>query len=89
MNLNVNDLRISGSQIGDEIWEKLWDEKVFEEAQRLETVEHEHADMGQLHKFNVKLDSKKTQAHKSSAGSTFTLLSSVLVSLACAVVFLL
>lgn len=83
MILNINDLHVSGSQIGDEIWEKLWEQNVFSEAQRLNIVHTENGDMGQLHKFDVKVDTDtKTEAHKSSSGSLFTTMTSLVVGLA-------
>ena len=95
MILNVNDLHVSGSQIGDEIWEKLWEQNVFSEAQRLDIVQNHQHDMGQLHKFDVdiksKIDSKnghrKTQAQKSSAGIVFTTMTSVFLSVVCLAAF--
>ena len=89
MILNINDLRTSGSQIGDEIWEKLWEQNVFEEAQRLDIVHNDNGDMGQLHKLDVKIDTKKAHAHKSSASRAFTVLTYLLTGLASVFPFLL
>ena len=96
MILNINDLHVSGSQIGDEIWEKLWEKNVFAEARRLDIVQHDQHDMGQLHEFDKNVKSnvatnrdRKTQAHKSSAVTVFTMMSSIILSLACLTVFIL
>ena len=94
MILNINDLHVSGSQIGDEIWEKLWEKNVFSEARRLDIIQNDQHGMGQLHKFDVNVKSnleshseRKTQAHKSSAGTVFTTMSCVILSVACLALF--
>ena len=79
MILNINDLRTSGSQIGDEIWEKLWEQNVFEEAERLDLTPHDQGDMGQLHKLHVHVDSTKAQAHKNSASDRFSSVTNFIV----------
>lgn len=66
MILNVHDIRTSGSQIGDELWEKLWENKVFQEARKIE-IAHKDNSMGQIH--HVEVHTAEAHAHAHSTGS--------------------
>lgn len=68
MILNINDVRSTGLQIGDEIWEKLWENEVFVEARRPEIVPKTENIMGQVHIQDV----HKAHAHIQQTGSAST-----------------
>lgn len=49
MIININEIRAAGLQIGDELWEKLWENGVFAEARKPEIVPDKQNIMGQVH----------------------------------------
>ncbi|XP_045169740.2 uncharacterized protein LOC123532383 [Mercenaria mercenaria] len=65
MILNINDIRSTGLQIGDELWEKLWENDVFVEARKPEIVPETFNIMGQVHIEEV----HKAHAHRDQTGS--------------------
>lgn len=68
MILNIDDIRSTGLQVGDELWEKLWANEVFIEAKQPEFVHVPDSVniMGQVHIQQV----HKAHAHSSKSGST-------------------
>ncbi|XP_060566486.1 uncharacterized protein LOC132725397 [Ruditapes philippinarum] len=65
MILNIDDIRSTGLQIGDELWEKLWENNVFEEARKPEIVPQTFHIMGQVHIKDV----HQAHAHSQETGS--------------------
>ena len=65
MILNIDDIKATGLQIGDELWEKLWENDVFEEARKPEIVTKTFNIMGQVHIEDV----HKAHAHSQQTGS--------------------
>ncbi|KAL4222138.1 hypothetical protein ACF0H5_018178 [Mactra antiquata] len=70
MILNTDDIRSTGLQVGDEIWEKLWENEVFAEAKSPELVHVQDSSniMGQVHVQPVK-KAHAQAAHNGSASS--------------------
>lgn len=67
MILNIDDIRSTGLQVGDELWEKLWENEIFAEAKSPEFVHvpDSVSIMGQVHIQQV----HKAHAHSSKSGS--------------------
>lgn len=87
MILNMADIRSTGSQVGDELWEKLWENEVLAEAMHVKLAPDTVNILGQA---QVK-DVHSTHAHQQSSasrmfGSVLSLVAGVLSS---AVIFLL
>ena len=76
MILNSDDTRSSGSQVGDELWEKLWEREIFKEAKRSIIEKPQFSIMGQTQ--NRKIPSVHSAAHAGghSTGSLSSVVSS-------------
>jgi len=85
MILNSDDIRATGSQVGDELWEKLWERKVLAEAQHVKLAPDTVNILGQA---QVK-DVHQTHAHqKSSASNIFNSVIPVLSGIVSSVILL-
>lgn len=66
MILNIDDIRATGSQVGDELWEKLWENEVLAEAKHVKLAPDTVNILGQAQEKDV----HQAHAHKNSKGSS-------------------
>ena len=70
--INLDDVRVSGSGIGDGVWEKLWENRVLEEVKRKQSDSNSNNEMGQTHQVHA--------SHTAGHGSTATGMAASVVS---------
>ncbi|XP_052245681.1 uncharacterized protein LOC127854659 [Dreissena polymorpha] len=75
--LNINDLRATGSQIGDELWEKMWENGVFAEAKEVHIVPDKVSILGQAQVKEVHSSHAHAQTHGSGGNRVTTSLMTV------------
>jgi len=85
MILNANDVRATGSQIGDEIWEKLWENGVFAEAAEIKFEPNKLNILGQAQVKEVEESHAHAQRDSNNGSShLFMSFGSVVMTALCA-----